>query len=241
MSDIRIGLGDQTLGLHRAHEHGGERKGVSVNLVHVSFIRHYHAPLPLADGGIGTWYGEHDGIYTVREFIIRADNRTMVAPFDLAFCMPGHPTEPPALLGIAAISLRDFEALWEQYSQPRLNELAVAPPAQTADGNARYFHQPFPDDFKVAEAASDIYAEFAADVARRSFEVFADRTQVAPFDALIPDVSTAEMLRAAYEAVDLDGETIDPLLRPEEIGHAAFETQWEQHALPRLRMLAELS
>jgi hypothetical protein len=215
-----------------------------VNRSHSSSIRHYRAPVPLAAaqdrlGNMGTWYGEYDGILTVREFVIRPDSSAAVAPFDVPFRGPGHPTEPPALPGIAPISLQEFEALWEQIVQPRLHELAGARPARAGDGSIRYFRSPFPAEFKAAEATSDIYIEYAAGMARRSFEVFADRTLVAPYDVGTPEVDSDEMLRAVREALDPDGAPIDPRLRPEEIRHTVFEELWEQRALPRLRELAE--
>lgn len=197
--------------------------------------------MTLADGQLGTWYGECDGIYTVREFVVYSDNRLAVAPFDVPFRGPGHPTAPPALAGIAPISLHMFESLWEQFAQPRLHEISVARSAADTVASTKYFRTPFPAAFKLAEGASDIYAEYAAGVARRSFEVFAGRTLVAPFDVGIPEYDAAEMLRAAREALAPDGESIDPLLRHREISHAVFEALWEQHALPRLRALTELS
>lgn len=205
---------------------------------HESFIRHYRAPLPLGENQMGTWFGEDDGIFSVREFVVRPGNHVVVAPFDIPFRDPGHPTEPPPLAGIELISLSAFQWMWEQVAQPHLNELARARPALTRDVSIHYFRQPFPAEFKAAEAASDIYTEYAAGVARRSFEVFADYTLVAPFDVGIPDVDVAVVLQAMHEGLDLDGEPLDPRLRPEEISHAVFEAQWEQHALPRLRSLA---
>ena len=212
-----------------------------MNQGHDLFIRCYHAPLPLADGQLGTWYGEHNGTFSVREFVIGPDHRAAVAPFELPFRGPGHPTEPPELANIASVSLQVFESQWEQFAQPRLHELALARPAVAVDASIRYFHSPFPAEFKADEAASAIYSEYAAGVARRSFEVFADRALVAPYDVAIPEVDSDEMLLAAREARTRDGVPIDPRLRPEEISHAVFEAQWEQQALPRLRMLAALS
>jgi hypothetical protein len=216
-----------------------------VNRDHVTFIRHYRAPVPLAAGQerLGTWYGEYDGTFTVREFVIRPDNSAAVAPFDLPFREPGHPTEPPDIEGIALISLQAFEAQWEQVAQPRLHALADAHPAQAGqagDESIRYFHSPFPADFKLAEGSSDIYCEYAAGVARRSFEVFADHTLVAPYDVGTPEVDIGDMLLAAHEGRLAEGELIDPRLRPEEVSHAMFEALWEQWALPRLRELAAL-
>jgi hypothetical protein len=92
----------------------------------------------------------------------------------------------------------------------------------------------------VAEAASDIYYKYTAGVARRSFEVYADHTLVAPYDIGIPEGDTDEMLRAVYEGFAPDGAPIDPRLRPAEIGHAAFEEVWEHLAILRLRELAEV-
>ncbi len=172
--------------------------------VHDTFIRYYRAPWPLAAGRMGTWYGEYDGIFTVREFVVSPDDHAAVAPFDVPFREPGHPTEPPALAGIAPTSLQEFEALWEQFAQPRLHALAVAPPAVADDTSIRYFRSPFPAEFKVSEATSDIYTEYAVGVARRSFEVFTDRTLVAPYDVGIPEVDSDAMLRAAHEALAPD-------------------------------------
>jgi hypothetical protein len=217
-----------------------------VNRDHTAFTRHYRAPLPLATGQERTehaltWYGEYDGIFTVREFVVRPDDHALVAPFDMPFRGLGHPTEPPALAGIAPLSMQEFEALWEQVAQPRLHALAVAQSTVAADASIRYFRSPFPAGFKIAEATSDIYTEYAASVARRSFEVFTSHTLVAPYDVGIPELDSDEMLRAAHEALAPDGAPIDPRLRPEEIRHAVFEAHWEQQALLRLRELADLS
>jgi hypothetical protein len=214
-----------------------------VNQGHSPSIRCYHAPLPLADGQgrIGSWYGEYNGIFPVREFVIGPDHRTMVAPLELPFRGPDHPTEPPARANIASVSLRLFESRWEQFAQPRLHEFARARSAVAVDASIRYFRSPFPAECKADEAASDIYTEYAAGVARRSFEVFADCALVAPYDVAIPEVDSDEMLLAAREARTRDGVPIDPRLRPEEIRHVVFEAQWEQQALPRLRVLAALS
>jgi hypothetical protein len=217
-----------------------------VNRDHKAFIRHYRAPLSLATGqermeNMGSWYGEYDGIFTVREFVVRQDEHALVAPFDMPFREPGHPTEPPALAGIAPISLQTFETLWEQCAQPRLQALTRVRPAPVADTSVRYFRSPFPNEYKVSEATSDIYTEYAAGVARRSFEVFADHTLVAPYDVGIPEVDSDEMLQAAHGGLAPDGALIDARLRPKEIRHDMFETLWEQRALPRLHELAELS
>ncbi len=70
-----------------------------MNWGHYKYIRHYLAPL-LVSGSreqIGTWYGEYDGVFTAREFVIRSDNRAAVSPFDLPFREPGHPTEAPTI------------------------------------------------------------------------------------------------------------------------------------------------
>ncbi len=208
------------------------------------FIRHYRAPTRLTDGQPGTWYAEYDGIWTVREFVVCPDHRTAVAPFELTLRGPSHATEPPALAGISVVAWRDFESLWEQFAQARLHELAVVHPdrvekVEDAETAICYFRMPFPAVLKRDEATSAIYTEYAQGVARRSFEVFADHTLVAPYEVGIPEDGTDEMLRAAYEGVAPDGAPIDPRLRPEEISHAAFETVWEQHALARLRALAE--
>ncbi len=205
-----------------------------------AFIRHYCAPTMMADGQQGTWYAEYDGIWTVREFVVCLDHRTAVAPFDLALRGPGHPTELPALAGIAPISLRAFESVWEQFAQARLHELALAHAEGGVDAGSWYFHVPFPAELKTDEAASDIYTEYAAGVARRSFEVFADHTLVAPYDVGVPEGDIDEMFHAVREGVGPDEEPIDPRLRPQEISHAIFETSWEQWALPRLRVLAAL-
>jgi hypothetical protein len=216
-----------------------------VNVSWPQFIRHYRAPLLLAigreRGRMGTWYGEYDGIFTVREFVICPDDRPAVAPFDMPFRGPDHPTEPPDLAGIAPISLQEFEALWEQFAQPRLHVFAFARPLRANDESIRYFRQPFLAEFKIAEGTSDIYTEFAAGVPRRSFEVFAERALVAPYDTGIPDVDTDEMLESVQQGLDAEGEPMDPRLHPEEIRHTLFEALWEQHALPRLRAIARSS
>ncbi|HEX6540953.1 MAG TPA: hypothetical protein VF040_04300 [Ktedonobacterales bacterium] len=203
------------------------------------FSRCYRAPLPLTDGQVGTWYGEYDGIFPVREFVIRLGNRAAVAPFEMPFRGPDHPTEPPALASIAPVSLQEFEALWEQFAQPRLHALAVTRSAPVSDASIRYFRSPFPAEFKAPEATSDIYTEYAAGVARRSFEVFTDHTLVAPYDVGIPEVDVDDVLLAAREGRLAEGELIDPRLRPEEMSHAVFEALWEEQALPRLRVLAD--
>jgi hypothetical protein len=190
---------------------------------------------------VGSWYGEYDGIFPVREFVIRPGNRIAVAPFDMPFRGPDHPTEPPALAGSAPISLQEFEALWEQFAQPRLHALAVTRSAPAGEASIRYFREPFPAEFKRNEAASDIYTEYAAGVARRSFEVFAEHALVAPYDVVTPEGDVDDVLLAAHEGRLAEGELIDPRLRPEEIHQAVFEALWEQWALPRLRALAELS
>ncbi len=118
--------------------------------------------------------------------------------------------------------------------------LAVASMNPVDDPSIRYFHSPFPAEFKIAEAASDIYTEFAGGVARRSFEVFSARTLVAPYDGGIPVMGTDEMVRATNEELGLSGASIEHGLRPMEIRHAQFEELWEEHALPRLRELASL-
>ena len=212
-----------------------------MNRSHDPVIRCYRAPLLLTDGQVGTWYGEYSGIFPVREFVIRPDNRAAVAPFEVPFRGPDHPTEPPALASIAQVSLQAFESLWEQFAQVRLHELAVALPAVAVDASIRYFHSPFPAEFKIDEATSDIYIEYAAGVARRSFEVFADHTLVAPYDVGTPEVDIDDMLLAAHEGRLAAGELIDPRLRPEEVSHAGFEALWEHWALQRLRVLAALS
>jgi hypothetical protein len=184
------------------------------------------------------WYAEYDGIWTVREFVVGPAHRVAVGPFELTMREAGHLTEPPALEGIVAITLRAFEAQWEQDAQPRLHALAtLSLPAETHAG-ILYCRQPFPAVFKRNEAASDIYTEYAAGIGRRSFEVFADRTLVAPYDAVIPVGDTDELLRAIHEGVGPDGEPIEPRLRPEEITHAVFEVHWERYALARLRELS---
>lgn len=207
------------------------------------YIRRYRAPLPLTAewGPTGTWYGEYDGIFTVREFIIRPDGSAAVAPFDAPFREAGHPTEPPIVQGVTPISLQEFEALWERFAQPQLHELAADHLTAAGDADIRYFRSPFPAEFKVNEAASDIYTEYAAGVARRSFEVFADHhTLVAPYDMGAGEISGDEMLRLAREGqLTADGEPIEPPLRPEEISRAAFEMLWERHAIPRLHDLAK--
>lgn len=221
-----------------------------MNQNHYPFIRYYRAPVLLAAGRgrmekMGTWYGEYDGIFTVREFVVRsdahvADDRVAVAPFDMPFREPGHPMEPPTLTDIVPISLQEFESLWEQFVQPRLHALAVARPALANDGSIRYFRSPSPAEFNPPEAASDIYTEYAAGVARRSFEVFADYTLVASYDVVIPEVSIDDMLLAAHEGRLAEGDLIDLRLRPQEVSHAVFEALWEQWAIPRFRVLAEL-
>lgn len=194
---------------------------------------------------MGKWYGEYDGIFPVREFVIRPGNRIAVAPLEMPFRGPDHPTQPPALASIAPVSLQAFESQWEQFAQPRLHALAVARPAAAVDASIRYFHSPFPAAFKAAfkrdETSSDIYTEYAAGAARRSFEVFADHTLVAPYDVGTPEVASDDVLLAALEGRLAEGELIDPRLRPEEVSHAVFEALWEQRALPRLRVLAALS
>lgn len=214
-----------------------------MNVSRPQFIRHYCAPLLLATGRgpMGTWYSEYDGIFTVREFVIYPDDRLAVAPFDMPFRGPDHPTEPPDLAGIAPISLQKFEALWEQFAQPRLHALAVAHPLLANDESIRYFRQPFPAELKIAEGTSDIYTEFAAGVPRRSFEVFAGRALVAPYDTRLPDVDTDGMLESVQQGLDAEGEPMDPRLRPEEIRHTMFEALWEQNALPRLQAIAQSS
>lgn len=97
---------------------------------------------------------------------------------------------------------------------------------------------PFPAELKRDEPSSAIYDEFADGVARRSFEVFPDHTEVGPYDCGIPEVDAGFVLRAAREGVDPDGVPFDPRLRPVVISHAKFEAMWEQYALPRLRVLA---
>jgi hypothetical protein len=211
-----------------------------------TFIRHYRAPLPLAAGqermgNQGAWYGEYDGNFPVREFVVRQDDHALVAPFDLPFREPDYPREPPALAGVAPISLQEFEALWEQVAQPRLQALAVARPDPALDASIRYFRSPFPAEFKASEATSEIYTEYAASVARRSFEVFADHTHVAPYDVGTPEVDIDVVLLAAHEGRLAEGDVIDPRLRPEEIHHAVFEAAWEEWALPRIRELVESS
>jgi hypothetical protein len=212
-----------------------------MNQGHYPSIRCYRAPLPLTDGQMGTWYGEYDGIFPVREFVIGPGNRTAVAPFAMPFRGPDYPTEPPALARIVPISLQAFEPLWEQFAQVRLHELASAHPAVAVDVSIRYVHAPFPAEVKRDEAASDIYTEYAAGVARRSFEVFADHTLVAPYDVGTPEVDIDDVLLAAHEGRLAQGELIDPRLRPEEVSHAVFEMLWEQQAIPRLRVLSALS
>jgi hypothetical protein len=181
------------------------------------------------------------GIYSVREFVLGPGGRAAVAPFERPFRGLGHPTEPPDLAGIATVSLQEFESQWEQCAQPRLHALATARPAAAVDASIHYFRAPFPADFKVNEAGSDIYTEYAGGVARRSFEVFADHTLVAPYDMGIPEPGIDDVLLAAREGRLAEGALIDPQLRPEEVSHSVFEALWEHWALPRLHVLAALS
>jgi hypothetical protein len=138
------------------------------------------------------------------------------------------------------ISFGAFEALWEDLAQVRLREAAATQASSAREDDAYYFRGPFPAELKTREGASDIYYEYAGGVARRCFEVFADHTLAAPFDIVIPENGTDDMLGAARLGVDEDGEQIDPRLRPQEVGHGVIERLWEQQALPRLRVLAEL-
>ena len=203
-----------------------------------TFIRYYRAPATLIGGQPGIWYGEYDGIFAVRECIVCPGSRTDVAPFDVKFHEASHPTGPPVITGIERISWHTFESLWAEYSQARLDELALEHGDTVVRADIGYFRMPFPVELKIGEAASDIYVEYAQGAGRRSFEVFADHTLVAPYDIRIPEGDTEEMLRVAREGVDADGDIIDPLLRPVRISHADFEARWEQHALPRLQLLA---
>lgn len=147
-------------------------------------IRYYRAPTTLTDGQQGLWYCEYDGIFTVREFIVCSDGRTAVAPFDLTFRGAGHPTEPPANIGIEPIAWRTFESLWAEFAQVRLHELALERGEAVAHADIGYFRMPIPADLKIGEAESDIYVEYAQGVGRRSFEVFADHTLVALHDVV---------------------------------------------------------
>lgn len=84
---------------------------VNVNANTSISIRYYRAPTMVLDGQQGSWYGKCDGLFIVREFIVCSDGRTAVAPFDLGFREVGHPTKPPAIVGIEPISWCMFESL----------------------------------------------------------------------------------------------------------------------------------
>src|SRR5262249_2326867 len=45
---------------------------------------------PRRSSAEGTWYGEHNGNFSVREFAIRPGSSAAVAPFDVPFRGPGH-------------------------------------------------------------------------------------------------------------------------------------------------------
>lgn len=175
----------------------------------------------------------------MREFVLCAHG-VEVAPVDFAFRGSGHPTQPPDLPGVALLPLSEFEALWERWVQPRLGEVAALGGWASRERGTCYFRTPFPSELKEGEASSTIYAEYAGGFCRRTFEVFPHDTCVSPYDCGIAENGTEDMLRYAWEGVDADGDQIDPRLRPEEIEHVDFETQWEHHALPRLRRLAQL-
>ncbi len=202
------------------------------------FSDYFRAPRVLDDGRVGTWYAEYMGILTLREFVEQPDGTALAAPFDMPFAALRDDEEPPDVPDVSRISLYEFENVWERSAQLRLHQLADLESHAMVSGTVFYIRSPFPAELKVNEGASDIYTEYVAGWAHRSFEVWADCVLVAPVNGGVPEVSGYDELRAAYQGIDVDGSPIPPPLRPEEISHRVFEALWEVHALPRLRTIA---
>src|SRR5260370_34997675 len=67
-----------------------ERRATMTVSVADSF-RWYRAPYELPNAGAGTWYGEYQGIFPTRLFVVADAGAVAVAPFDLPF---GHDKDP---------------------------------------------------------------------------------------------------------------------------------------------------
>lgn len=84
----------------------------------------------------------------------------------------------------------------------------------------RYFKAPLSGE-DSEHGAGTWYVEFMDGAAQRQFEVYADRTKVAPFDIKFAD---------QYDSVVCDEHY-------EEISAEAFESAWKRFALARLRQI----
>lgn len=186
----------------------------------VLMVRHFRASPAGPDGEV-MWFAEYDSKIACRQFEAHA-SRILVAPYDIPFLDLDHPVQDPNKEGVKQINLGEFELAWEQLAQQRLG--ALSQQATRHQPDVRYFRAAVPSD--ASEYGVGIwYAEFAAGIARRQFEMYQDRTLVAPYDIQFAD---------QFGIVETDNHY-------EEIALTEFEAAWNAFAAKRLREIARIA
>lgn len=169
------------------------------------------------------WYAEYSGRAACRQFSVGANN-TQVAPYDVPFIGRNDPAGFPAVEGATEVGLQEFESAWERFAQPRLHGLSIGEMVSVPTAVLQYRRIALTEEFSEF-GPGYWYAEFADDITRRQFDVYADQTRVAPYDMGLSELGPDE-----------GGEA--PGIVNEPITHATFEAAWMEFALPRLRQLA---
>lgn len=202
----------------------------------VLMIRRFQALSTTAEE-TGMWYAEFDGRFACRQFEVYPTH-TRVAPYDVAFVELDEPGQPPSKEAVADIALAAFEDQWERYAQSRLRALGALYRDLPNSHLVRYFRTTFTDAESQDEAGVE-YVESVDDIVRRKFEVYPDRTLVAPYDIGLPAYVLSEEELAELAELDELGEEI-PIVDIE-ITLTEFEAAWEAFAAKRLREIAGIA
>jgi hypothetical protein len=163
-------------------------------------------------------YVQYVGRFAARQFMVEEQD-VQVAPFDVSFW----DDDDLSSVKFDAISDLQFEEQWQSLAEPRLNFLLEVVSTLESGLTAEYFRSPLTED--VGEFGAGVwYAEFSSGIARRQFEIYANRVLVSYFDlALAED----------YDQIISDEHF-------ERISFRDFQTLWTKHAIPRLREIMQL-